>query len=42
VKNGVIMSDDEAEEIPCKPRRKKTSDSEISLKAMMDIDDGPW
>ncbi|OJA15848.1 hypothetical protein AZE42_09897 [Rhizopogon vesiculosus] len=41
VKNGVIMSDDEDEEIPRKPRRNKTSNSERSLEAMMDIDDGP-
>ncbi|KAJ8581659.1 hypothetical protein M405DRAFT_868473 [Rhizopogon salebrosus TDB-379] len=33
------MSDDEDEEVPRKPRRKKASDSERSLEAMMDIDD---
>jgi len=45
VKKGVVMSDDEDEEVPSKSRRKKitrsTSDSEKRLEAMMDIDDGP-
>ncbi|KAG2125507.1 DNA polymerase subunit Cdc27-domain-containing protein [Suillus clintonianus] len=38
---GVIMSDDEDEEVPTKSRKKivRTSDSERSLAAMMDIDD---
>jgi hypothetical protein len=43
VKRGVVMSDDEDEEAPSKSHKKitrPTSDSERSLAAMMDIDDG--
>ncbi|KAG1852744.1 DNA polymerase subunit Cdc27 [Suillus subluteus] len=44
VKKGVVMSDDEDEEVPSKSHKKitrSTLDSERSLAAMMDIDDGP-
>jgi DNA polymerase delta subunit 3 len=43
VKKGIVMSDDE-DEVPRKSHKKiarSTSDSERSLAAMMDIDDGP-
>lgn len=42
VKRGIVMSDDEDEEVPKKSHKKiarSTSDSERSLAAMMDIDD---
>ncbi|KAG2141137.1 DNA polymerase subunit Cdc27-domain-containing protein [Suillus bovinus] len=42
VKRGVVLSDDENEEVPSKSRKnitRSTSDSERSLAAMMDIDD---
>ncbi|KAG1718401.1 DNA polymerase subunit Cdc27-domain-containing protein [Suillus lakei] len=42
VKKGVVMSDDEDEQVPSKSRKeitRSTSDSERSLAAMMDIDD---
>ncbi|KIK43144.1 hypothetical protein CY34DRAFT_804148 [Suillus luteus UH-Slu-Lm8-n1] len=42
VKKGVVVSDDEDEEVPSKVHKKttrSTSDSERSLAAMMDIDD---
>lgn len=44
LKKGIVMSDDEDEEVPNKSHKKitrSTSDSERSLAAMMDIDDGP-